>query len=294
MGTSTTRPSRRIALHAVLAAAILALGLADFRTGPHISILILYLIPVVLASLQLSTRDGLRYSLLAGVVWFIANGASAAAQALPLRLWNGLVRTAIFVFVVYVIHLQKRMRELLLLERNLRRTDHLTGILNRSGFIDESRRIADLCARHGRHLSLAFIDLDGFKHINDSRGHREGDELLKAFASILGANLRASDFLARFGGDEFVILFPETPLASASSALEKVRHAFSALAGQKKWPVTFSAGLVACRGPRLSVEYLLVMADRQLYAAKHAGKNRIVGLDLTATEPAGKAPERGA
>ncbi len=113
----------------------------------------------------------------------------------------------------------------------LANTDPLTGLANRRFLLDQLDREVDRARRYGRPLSLVYIDLDGFKAVNDQHGHLFGDDVLKGAATAMRSVLRSTDLMARIGGDEFAILMPETTLPGASNATDKLRRALTAFSG---------------------------------------------------------------
>ena len=150
-------------------------------------------------------------------------------------------------------------------------TDSLTGLYNRR-FADDGlkRLIAD--AHRGRMFSIAAFDLDGFKRLNDTRGHAAGDDVLVDFARLLRAGLRGADIPIRTGGDEFLILLPGTGLAQAILVVERLRAAVrEARWGAPDTPVTVSSGIAEWTEGQ-TVQGLLQSADRSLYIAKRAHK----------------------
>lgn len=166
-------------------------------------------------------------------------------------------------------------------EGNLResRRDHLTGLPNRAAFREAYARNLSLAGRRGEAVSAAILDLDRFKLINDTYGHAAGDEVLRRAASVLTGALRKSDLLARWGGEEFVALFPNTALEGAGMAIRKALEALSGqefrAPGGRTFHVTFSAGVTEV-SPAWSVEEAVAEADRYLYLAKAQGRNCVL------------------
>ena len=158
-------------------------------------------------------------------------------------------------------------------------TDPLTGLLNRRAL--EARLKSDwrLAKRRDTHIALAAIDLDHFKEINDSRGHPVGDLVLQQLAGIMKSTARDTDAVARFGGDEFVILLPDTGWQGALTFAERLRRRvddFSFGPPGAPMTITISVGVALARGTDpISPEELLKEADRSLYKAKQQGRNRV-------------------
>lgn len=158
--------------------------------------------------------------------------------------------------------------------------DPLTGVYNRLGVDGLLRREIGLARRHSTPLSLAFLDLDRFKFINDTYGHATGDAALCAFVDRIRASIRDTDILARYGGDEFMLILSNTPLEGARLVAERIRGAVETLvfrtpAGERLL-LTTSIGLAAL-APEDTPESFCERADRALAEAKRAGRNRVAG-----------------
>jgi diguanylate cyclase (GGDEF)-like protein len=147
--------------------------------------------------------------------------------------------------------------------------DSLTEILNRRGFEEAAERAISFALRTDTPLSLAILDLDGFKAVNDRLGHFAGDRVLRRFAHVLRRYLRREDVPGRWGGDEFVVLFPNSPERGALRALEKVRQVLEEAPLDPGDPrVRFSAGVASLRAATRTVHDLLRVADKRMYANK--------------------------
>lgn len=160
----------------------------------------------------------------------------------------------------------------------LMRHDQLTGALNRRGLEEMFEAEAARAQRRGSSLAVALLDIDNFKRLNDSFGHKVGDEALVHLARVVRQHLRPQDVLARYGGEEFVILLPETTDAEAYNALTRLQRELTReffMANQQKVVITFSAGLTLMRSDE-TLQPALERADGAMYQAKQAGRNRVV------------------
>ncbi|MCK9492259.1 MAG: sensor domain-containing diguanylate cyclase [Sulfurimonas sp.] len=156
--------------------------------------------------------------------------------------------------------------------------DALTNIPNRRKFNEEFERFLSLHQRDARPISLLFLDIDNFKSINDKQGHQAGDKILVKTAEILRKNIRKTDLLARWGGEEFIIAFIDTNINDALNISQKIREAIekdSKLKEISSYGVTASFGLTACNDTD-SVDSIISRADNAMYEAKENGKNRVV------------------
>ena len=156
--------------------------------------------------------------------------------------------------------------------------DSLTGLLNRESWGKKALQEIEKNKRYGHIFSIAFIDLDDFKKINDTYSHQTGDLVLKTLSSLIAKNLRASDLAGRFGGEEFAVFFPQTGVRTAADSLERILKLFSNQnIEDKNIYCTFSAGVVEMNPLReLTLEEYLSRADEAMYTAKKSGKAKIV------------------
>jgi diguanylate cyclase (GGDEF)-like protein len=155
--------------------------------------------------------------------------------------------------------------------------DSLTNALNRRSLIEACERELERCRRHGHRMALLMLDLDHFKTINDTYGHMTGDQVLISFVARVRDQLRRPDQLGRFGGEEFILLLPDTPPESALVVAERIRTAV-ARASDGLPAITVSIGVTSNRPDEADIDELLARADRALYMAKTGGRNRIAAV----------------
>ena len=182
------------------------------------------------------------------------------------------------------LQIQKLIKELEASKQELKRLseiDPMTKLCNRRCFNQTSKAILELAKRDERDLSLIMIDIDKFKDVNDTYGHSVGDEVLIAFSKILLEMTRKSDLLCRFGGEEFIVLLPETTLEGAAVIAEKIRKEVEASSLKSEdgtevhYTVSLGVSQLECRD-ELTVEEGIKRADSALYEAKESGRNRVV------------------
>jgi diguanylate cyclase (GGDEF)-like protein len=168
-----------------------------------------------------------------------------------------------------------RLKSLLKKEHELARIDPLTNVPNRRAFYEalDKERVRSL--RYRRPLTIAYVDLDNFKKVNDALGHAVGDELLVQVAAGLSCNLRASDYVGRLGGDEFAVLLPETDATAAKLVLGKLRLRLLEQMKAHGWQMTFSIGAATFLDPPGSLDVIIRVADETMYAIKAHGKDNV-------------------
>ena len=221
-----------------------------------------------------------------GLFWLFGSALGACGVHL-LLLMTGMQKSALVPVLLalvlgWLLHLVEERRWLSSRARQLEAEadlDSLTGLPVRRALLRAFKREMSASSRYGRPLSVAILDLDHFKRVNDTYGHPMGDEVLKRFAGVLRENLRQSDSIGRWGGEEFVVLLPETPLEGAVVLLDKVRLAI----GAEHFPppaealgVTMSAGVTSFDGQEVDPEAIVGYADQALYEAKESGRNRVI------------------
>jgi diguanylate cyclase (GGDEF)-like protein/PAS domain S-box-containing protein len=177
---------------------------------------------------------------------------------------------------------EKEKEELIKTLNYLSTTDSLTGLLNRRALNDMLQHEIERSKRYSTELSLIICDVDMFKLINDTYGHSAGDRALMVVSDVLRQTLRKADILSRYGGDEFMIILPETSLAGAQSLAEKIRAAVERqeleVPGDKRTGLTLSIGVASCCSPEDNLDTIVSLADTALYTSKEAGRNRITTM----------------
>lgn len=240
------------------------------------------------SALMLSTAV---YAATFGVIlWHVHRGDMAQWPAyLPPMMNNLAVAQVVYIIVLIGISRLRaeayRNQAKLEVLRQMASTDPLTGLLNRRAMGRHLDVAMSLVRRGGPPMSVILIDVDHFKRINDEGGHARGDDVLVEVAQRLQAQLRLSDALARWGGEEFLVLASATPAGPAAELAERLRQALATRAFVADLRVTASLGVVQARADD-TVDALVRRADDLLYAAKHAGRNQIC------TEPPEVQPQR--
>lgn len=178
----------------------------------------------------------------------------------------------VFLFIVLMI---ARHKKILKTQKELAMMDPLTGVANRRAFFQLARTEIDRSRRYNHPFSVMVIDVDDFKQINDHFGHHTGDRLLTTVVETVKHHVRAIDIVARFGGDEFVVLLVKTGEKPASLVAQKLQKQLLGIMQKNQWRVTFSIGLATYHAVPDSVDETIKAADELMYHVKHNGKNNI-------------------
>lgn len=252
---------------------IAVIGWVDFFSGTELRVFPLYYAPISLLAWNTGRRAAMVAALGSAAAWLGANWLAGLEFSSDYVLMaNALLLGFSFAIVGLLI---STLKAALVREHALGRTDPLTSLLNRRAFYEEGARILALCRRKNHPITLAYMDLDSFKLVNDTLGHEVGDELLRSVADVLRVSTRPSDLCARLGGDEFVILLPESDVDEAKIALERLRLLVSERLAYRMVAVTCSLGAVVFTLAPQDMEAMVGAADSKMYEAKAAGKNRL-------------------
>lgn len=246
------------------------IGIADYVTGHEFSFAAFYLLPVVLVTWTLGRNVGLPMGIACAITGACAD--FLAGRTYVHALWEFTTNGSIFGVIIFVFgELQHALEQ----EQRMAQHDPLTGLANRGAFYQQAEDELVRCQRYGHPFTIAYLDCDNFKAINDRLGHQTGDALLCAVATILQRSVRTSDIVARLGGDEFIVGFVETGSDAALATVQRMRQRLSDAMHQQHWPVTFSIGIATFTRPPASVDVLIQCADQLMYAAKQSGKNTV-------------------
>ncbi len=250
---------------------ILLIAYLDYvKATDYVSLDVFYCLPVVQAA-RLGAIHAMRrtdsqapivIAIVAAVAWSIAE-AAIIWPAFPLNAFalNVFTRSVTFTVVGRVV-------AKLWKEREHGRKDVLTNLANRSEFFEKFEIEQLRSERSGNPYSLLYIDIDNFKMLNDTQGHHVGDEALKMLSDILRQNSRRVDTVSRFGGDEFVLLVPETDKPSCEMVVSRINLATENAFQNHGWPISLSIGRVTETGKKRSADEILREADAKMYSVK--------------------------
>lgn len=263
-----------IAVSAILMTIVAAL---DYITGVELSFSLFYLLPVSTLTWFTKRSYGVVGSLASSLIWLTVNLGFGTPCYHPLtHVWNSLIRLTFFLIVTFLLSSLKISLER---ETLLARTDYLTGAINARAFYERLQQEIDRCQRNPQPFSIAYLDLDNFKQVNDRFGHAAGDQLLSTIVNYTTKGLRKTDVLARLGGDEFIILLPNTDTKSVQIVMAKLKEKLITEMQNQQSNVTFSIGVITCNQPPHEIEALLTAADNLMYEVKRDGKNNIYYLN---------------
>lgn len=245
-------------------------GFLDHLTGPEVSFSIFYAVPIAWAVWRSGTVVGLVASGIGAATWYGVDVMSRTPSHAWIPVWNSGVRLAFFVTIAALLaRLHADVRRLSVLAD----TDTLTGVYNSRGFLERLAREVDRARRESHPITLAALDLDNFKEVNDRWGHEAGDRALRILADVLAAGGRETDLVGRTGGDEFAVAFLEARALDVGPLLERFRRAVRDRMQAAEFPVTISLGAVTFGAPCPDPEEMFRQVDRLLYAVKRKGKD---------------------
>lgn len=241
--------------------------------GTQLTFTLVYLIPISLATWFAGRAAGYFLSGLCTAAWFTVYIARLKPLDSSAVMYLNLT-TKFIIFLCFTLLLH-RLKCGLMKEKELSRRDELTGLSNRRGFYEALELEINRAARFSRPLGLVYIDVDNFKTINDRFGHHAGDQLLRLLSQTLRRMIRSTDFIARLGGDEIAIIFPEIKDVSMRHVLRKLKKKCDGMFRTSRWPATLSIGAGVFKTVRFSSDEVIKKVDTLMYRVKSHGKNGI-------------------
>lgn len=270
----------------------LLLGIVDYFSGQELSFSYIYTLPIMLAVWYGGYAPGVIVTLVSITVWLLIELTTGRDYSHPLVLvWNTAI---LLVFFLIIVRLLSSMKDKVSTLANLATIDSLTGLFNRRYFLEQMERERTRIRRYPEVFTVAYIDLDNFKYVNDTRGHVVGDDLLQSVGKTIQQNLRESDICARLGGDEFVVFFPALAEKPALHVMQELQQELLQAMQRNAWSVTFSIGMVTYLKPMKSIREMMYKADELMYRVKKSGKNNILQIVVPDTVTgAGSAKDTG-
>lgn len=251
----------------------ITMGYLDYITGYEYSFSFFYLVPVSLAAWYGKVQVSLLISATSALTWLMADIASGNLYSAPIiAIWNACMRLGFFVVVALLL---SRLRTALQVAQNLSRIDYNTNAISPRYFYELAEAEISRSQRTSHPLSMAYIDLDNFKAINDQLGHSTGDLVLRQVTRTVRAYTRHNDIFARLGGDEFALLLPECDPFAVQIAIGRIFSHLNSEMQKNQWPVTFSIGVVTFSDIPISVDEMVRLADEAMYTVKNGAKNGI-------------------
>lgn len=240
----------------------------------------LYLLVIITSALALGKLATLLEMILIAICYmWLGYPERNQSQAFMLYLTTLSAQLAPIILVAYIATmLSADVRRALIQLRFLSETDELTGVFNVRAFTTISERIFKQAARYGRPFSILLIDSDSLKTVNDTYGHEAGNQLIKSTVQCIQNQLRETDVLARYGGDEFVVLLPETPCSGAAGVAARIRQSIEDTplpTRNKKIRITVSIGIASYPEHGNNLKVILEKTDQAMYQSKTGGRNRV-------------------
>lgn len=233
-----------------------------------------YVLPLLASAWWLDNATCVCITLFCLADWAYTDIMLGGGQSEPLPLLCNTVTRAMTISCVTV--LLKRLRHALQQEWENSRKDQLTGLCNRRLYYELGATVLEIARRQSLPVTLAFMDLDRFKEVNDTLGHAVGDDLLRTVSAVMQDHFRSEDVLARLGGDEFAAIMPGLTAVDARLRLESLRGSIRAAMSKHSWPVTLSIGAASFAEVTGGIEVMLRAADAAMYEAKAAGRDCLV------------------
>lgn len=252
---------------------VLATAFIDYITGNQLELSVFYIIPIAITVLKTDKKYVLPVAVLSALTESgIKILGTVNYSDIFIYYWNIIINSSNYILIAFLgLNLKSAYEN----EKTLARVDFLTGILNWKAFYEILEREVKRVKRCKQVLSVAYIDCDNFKHVNDVLGHHEGNNVLAIVASTIEKAIRQTDYVARLGGDEFAILLTDASSKDAALVIYKIKRLLLAEMAKYNYPVTFSIGLASFEKNPVSADEILRIADSLMYQVKNNYKNNI-------------------
>lgn len=236
----------------------------------EITLLLPYILLLSLSTLIHENKTGLFFLFLTIIFWFISK--TKLFSNLSLVIYLNLIIKSTFIILQYllILYIKKLYYEV----EELSLVDELTGLKNRRGFYILAQYELNNINRKNKFISALFIDIDNFKTVNDTKGHKEGDKILKELSRVIINSTRNIDICTRFGGDEFCVLLPEVNQKESKEIVKRINDNFNESCIHNLWAVSLSTGVFSTK-KKIELEELIKRSDVLMYKAKNSGKGKI-------------------
>ncbi len=259
-----SQPAQRMLVACI--GVVVLIGVADIMTGSQYFLTAPYIVPISIAAWRTGWKRAVFVALIAISALLLADISDPLSDvSIVALLWNQVARFMVFTFIIVLI---SSLRDARHHAEVMARTDVLTGIANLFAFREASDRELDRARREGQPLTLLFLDIDDFKIVNDFHGHSSGDEVLRRIARALCYAVRRDDFVARVGGDEFVVLLPRTDANGAAHVIDRVTNRLAAISRPDGTPLTCTIGSATHNPAPTTIDEMLQEADQAMYQVK--------------------------
>ena len=276
------RPVPQIAILSIVIS--LLIGVIDLITGFELSFSIFYIIPIAIASWYGGRKPGILLSFFSALTWIMADLVSGHIYShKAIQFWNAGVRLSFFLIISLLL---ARIQTTLKILQEMADTDGLTALMNGRAFRESTTKLLDFCRRIKSPITLAYIDLDNFKHINDAYGHTEGDQVLQTVSASLAKSVRSTDIVGRLGGDEFAVVLPDTNKMQARTVITKMHLQLMKEISLHNWPISFSIGVINFTYPPSTADEAIRHVDNLMYRVKKEGKNHVLYAECCLTAEA--------
>jgi diguanylate cyclase (GGDEF)-like protein len=242
-----------------------------------INFTLFYEIPIIIVCWYSRTDFAIALAVLCVSEWSFINIIRIGInKGLMVYIFDILIRLFMYLFIIFIL---SRLKINSWNEKALARKDNLTGVYNLNGFYELMNLELYKMKRYKKPITLAYLDIDNFKKINDRFGHSSGNDVLVKLTKIIQGNIRKSDFIARLGGDEFIIVYPDMDIQRARIAIDKIRNVVSDQMKSKSLECFLSIGVGIFNNWDKSIDDMISVVDQLMYKVKNSTKNDVLLME---------------